>query len=161
MSKLKLVFATNNKNKLKKQAWKSHEINMNKSLNIHSFFINFHDFFSHEKCIDFSMHFSWKMDSKMEPKSMELKSIKNRAKIKEIVSLGRFGPIWGPFSSKWSPRGLFLEPLEIQKGSTNRHFEHKSTILVLKILSRSASDPNMKKPWKIKGFWVPRFQWIS
>ena len=60
----------NSKKNSKKQARKGNEINMNKSLNNHDFFINFHDFFSHEKCIDFFMHFSWKMGSKMEPKSM-------------------------------------------------------------------------------------------
>ena len=48
----------NSKKNSKKQARKSNEINMNKSLNKHYFFINFHDFFSHEKCIDFFMHFS-------------------------------------------------------------------------------------------------------
>ena len=48
----------NSKNNFKKQARKSNEINMNKSLKNHYFFINFHDFFSHEKCIDFFMHFS-------------------------------------------------------------------------------------------------------
>ena len=60
----------NSKQNSKKQARKSNEQNMTKSLKQHYFFINFHDFFSHEKCIDFFMHFSWKMGSKMEPKSM-------------------------------------------------------------------------------------------
>ncbi len=48
----------NSKENSKKRARKSDEINMNKSLKNHQLFINFHDFFSHEKCIDFFMHFS-------------------------------------------------------------------------------------------------------
>ena len=48
----------NSKNKSKKQDRKSNEINMNKPFKNHQFFTNFHDFFSHEKCIDFFMHFS-------------------------------------------------------------------------------------------------------
>jgi hypothetical protein len=48
----------NSKNNSKKQARKSNENNMNKSLKKHYLFIYFHDFFSHEKCIDFFMHFS-------------------------------------------------------------------------------------------------------
>ena len=48
----------NSKNNSKKQARKSNEKDMKKSLNNHYFFINFHDFFRHEKCIDFFMHFS-------------------------------------------------------------------------------------------------------
>ena len=48
----------NSKENLKKRARKSNEINMNKSLKNLYFFINFHDFFSHEKCIDFFMNFS-------------------------------------------------------------------------------------------------------
>ena len=43
----------NSKNNAKKQARKSNEISMNKSLKNHYFFINFHDFFGHEKYIDF------------------------------------------------------------------------------------------------------------
>ena len=48
----------NSKTNFKKQARKSNEKNMNKSLKQHYFFINFHDFFRHEECIDFFMHFS-------------------------------------------------------------------------------------------------------
>ena len=85
----------NSKNNSKKQARKSNEINMEKSLKQHYFFINFHDFFSHEKCIDFFMHFSWKMGSKMEPKSMP-KSYNNDFGWPK----GRPGPIVNVFGSE-------------------------------------------------------------
>ena len=83
------------KKNYKKQARKSNEKRMNKSLKKHVFFINFHDFFRYEKCIDFWMHFSSKMGSKMEPKSI-LKSFRDdfgRSK-------GRPGPIVNVFRSK-------------------------------------------------------------
>ena len=85
----------NSKNNSKKQARKSNEINMKKSLKKHYLFINLHDFFRHEKCIDFFMYFSWKMGSNMESKSMP-KSFSNdfgRSK-------GRPGPIVNVFRSK-------------------------------------------------------------
>ena len=94
---------------------------MNKSLKNHKFLINFHDFFRHEKCIDFFMHFSWKMGSKMEPKSM-LKSFSNdfgRSK-------GRPGPIVNVFwSEKDGKRALqnrckkMMRNLEASKYSRN------------------------------------------
>ena len=50
--------STNSKKNSKQQARKNNEKSIKKSLKNHYFFINFHDFFSHEKCIDFLMHFS-------------------------------------------------------------------------------------------------------
>ena len=85
----------NSKENYKKQARKSNEKNMETSLKNHLFFINVHDFFRHEKCIDFFMHFSWKMGSKMEPKSMPKSYSNDFGRPK-----GRPGPIVNVFRSK-------------------------------------------------------------
>ena len=85
----------NSKQNSKKQARKSNEKNIKKSLKNHQFFINFHDFFRHEKCIDFFMHFSWKMGSKMEPKSMPESFSNDFGRSK-----GRPGPIVNVFRSE-------------------------------------------------------------
>ena len=97
----------NSRKNFQKQDRKSYEKWWKKTLKKHVFFINFHDFFRYEKCMDFFMYFSWKMGSKMEPKTI-LKSFKDdfgRSK-------GRPGPIVNVFRSKMSTwRLTFSRPL--------------------------------------------------